>query len=75
MDGQRFSHCDENCVTRELYDVSADPSWSPVLCVERVIGPLGHLTSVVNHRDKTFEQRRAELETVAGVQDSTVAAK
>lgn len=56
-----YSTYDENYVTYNLVDVSADPSWSPVLAVESRTGPLGTLTSVINHRDKTFDQRRAEL--------------
>lgn len=56
-----FSFCDAQWCTHKLTDVSADPAWHDVKAVERITGPLGTLRSVVNHRDKTFEQRKAEM--------------
>lgn len=45
----------------KLTDVSADPSWCPVLAVEEWRDPIGQVTSVFNHRDRTFAERAAEL--------------
>jgi len=45
-----------------LTNVADDAGWKPVLCVEDHFDRHGLLTSVINHREKTFEQRKQELE-------------
>jgi hypothetical protein len=49
-----------------LIDTHGDPSWFNVLVLEEHRAPCGTLLSVVNHRDKTFLERRGELQAELG---------
>lgn len=50
--------------TYDLTDVSADPTWSDVKCVESHRDTKGTLTSVVNHRAKDFDAACASLRQI-----------
>jgi hypothetical protein len=41
--------------TYDVVDVSSDPSWDNVKCVESCRNTKGELTTVVNHRDMDFD--------------------
>ncbi len=60
---QRISVTDEDGVTHTLLDTSGDPTWDDVKCVEQFFMLDGRLSSVVNHRDKTYARRLDELLT------------
>jgi len=51
-----------------LMDTKDDRSWYGVLAVEEHRAPCGTLMSVVNHKEKTFDQRRSELRTLLGTE-------
>lgn len=51
--------------SRELIDVSDDVMWAPVVMIERVIGPLGTITSITHHKTVRFEERISQLEEMS----------
>jgi hypothetical protein len=57
----QFSIKDNKGYIFHLLDVASDPSWDDVKTVEEHRAPCGTLLSVVNHREKTFSERKAEL--------------
>lgn len=65
-DKRQFSIKDHRGNIFHLLDTSTDPTWYDVQAVEERRAPCGTLQSVVNHRDRSFEERRAQLQVQIG---------
>lgn len=62
----QFSIKDDKGYIFHLLDVADEPSWFDVKTVEEHRAPCGTLLSVVNHREKTFSERKDELRKQIG---------